>query len=176
MKFSSNKGSAAVVVVVIFLAAIVMFVFPLMTMSDKKDDVVAEEAQKIVTNYVNKWRTTGEITQEDYDNLYLSLGATGRAYKADFVVKVKDANQAQKHASTQTGDNVYYALYTTQVEELLSSPSKSLKLNEGDIVTLTVETTDKSVGEQLRNWVYKATGNNNPSVAQESGMVTKTSK
>lgn len=171
MKFSSNKGSAAVVVVVIFLAAIVMFVFPLMTMSDKKDDVVALEAQKIVTEYVNKWRTTGEITQEDYDNLYLSLGATGRAYKAEFVVKVRDANQALKNASTQTGDNVYYTLYTTQVEENLP-----LKLNEGDIVTLTVETTDKSVGEQLRDWVYKATGNDNPNVAQESGMVTKTSK
>lgn len=171
MKFSCNKGSAAVVVVVIFLAAIVMFVFPLMTMSNKKDEVVLLEAQKIVTEYVNKWRTTGIITQEDYDNLYLSLGATGRAYKVDFIVKVKDANQAQKHASTQTGDNVYYALYTTQVEENLP-----LTLKEGDIVTLTAETTDKSIGEQLRNWVYKATGNDNPSVVQESGMVTTTSK
>ena len=171
MNISSNRGSAAVVVVVIFLAAIVMFVFPLMTMSNKKDDVVALEAQRLATEYVNKWRTTGKITQEDYDNLYLSLGATGRAYKVDFVVKVKDANQALKHASTQTGDNVYYTLYTTQVEDNLP-----LTLKEGDIVSVTVETTDKSIGDQLREWVYKATGNSNPNVAEASGMVTTTSK
>ena len=171
MKFSSNKGSAAVVVVVIFLAAIVMFVFPLMTMSDKKDDVVAEEAKKIVTEYVNTWRTKGKITQEDYDNLALSLGATGRAYKVDYTVKIKDANQAQKHASTQTGDNVYYTLYTTQVEEMLP-----LTLSEGDIITVTAETTDKSISEQLSEWVYKATGKSNPNVATASGMTTATSK
>ena len=68
MKFSSNKGSAAVVVVVIFLAAIVMFVFPLMTMSGKQDEAVALEAQKITTEFVDKWRNTGIITQ--FNSIY----------------------------------------------------------------------------------------------------------
>ena len=166
MNFSSNKGSAAVVVVVIFLAAIVMFVFPLMTMSDKKDQITEQQAQKIADDFVQKCSKQHAITQEDYDNLYLSLGATGRAYKVDFVVKVRDANQAQKHASTQTGDNVYYYLYTTQVEENLP-----LTLKYGDVIKATVKTTDKSIGEQLRNWVYKATGNDNPSVVEASCMV-----
>ena len=171
MKFSGNKGSAAVVVVVIFLAAIVMFVFPLMTMSGKQDEAVALEAQKITTEFVDKWRNKGIITQEDYDNLALSLGATGRAYKVDYTVQVKDANPVKKQASTQTGDNVYYTLYTTQVEDMLP-----LTLKEGDIISVTAETTDKSVGEQLRDWVYKGTGNENPNVAEASGMVTTTSK
>lgn len=163
MNFSSNKGSAAVVVVVIFLAAIVMFVFPLMTMSDDQDKVKEVLAEECIDTFLTNCQSKKAITQEDYDNLCLSLGATGRAYKVDFEAKIKDANQAEKHASTQTGNNVYYTLYTTQVEEMIP-----LTLKQGDIVKVTAQTTDKSIAEQLKEAVYQATGKESPNIAERS--------
>ena len=61
-------------------------------------------------------------------------------------------------------------MYTTQVLEQLP-----LSLTEGDIVTVNVENTNKTVAGQLRNFMYKVTGNTTGNiVAQESGIVTKT--
>ena len=61
-------------------------------------------------------------------------------------------------------------MYTTQVLEQLP-----LSLNEGDIVSVNVENTNTTVAGQLRNFMYKVTGNTSGNiVAQESGIVTKT--
>ena len=172
MKISGNKGNAAVIVIVIFLAGIVMFIFPLMTMADKKDDVSNLQAQQIVTEYVNKWRTKGVMTAEDIDNLTSSLAATGRAYNVEYSVQVLDSNPSKK-TSTPTvkiGDNVYYVLYPTQIDEMLP-----LTLKEGDIVSLTATTIDESIADQLKSWAYRVTGNNS-SVVQDSGIVTTTVK
>ena len=172
MNFSNNRGNAAVIVIVILLAGIVMFIFPLMTMADKQDDTTQLQAQRVVTEYVNKWRTKGVITSEDIDNLTQSLAATGRAYEIELKVQVLDANPVKKSSSpvTTIGDNVYYTMYTTQIEESLP-----LTLKEGDIVSATATTIDESIADQLKSWAYRVTGNNSR-VAQDSGIVTTTAK
>ena len=48
-----------------------------------------------------------------------------------------------------------------------------LVLKEGDIVSVTVENTNVTIGQQLRNFMYKVTGNNSSAVtASASGIVT----
>ena len=47
-------GDSAMTVVAIFLAAILMFVFPLMTMADKKDDVTTLSVQTATSEFTNK--------------------------------------------------------------------------------------------------------------------------
>ena len=44
-------GDSAMTVVAIFLAAILMFVFPLMTMADRKDDTVTLSIQTETDKY-----------------------------------------------------------------------------------------------------------------------------
>ena len=61
-------GDSAVTIIAIFLAAILMFVFPLMTMADKSDDVSQLSIQNATTDFTNKIRTTGYLSQDDYDN------------------------------------------------------------------------------------------------------------
>ena len=51
-----------VTVVAIALAAILMFVFPLMTMSDRTDDVSQLTVDTATTEFVDEIRTTGKIT------------------------------------------------------------------------------------------------------------------
>ena len=102
-------GDSAVTIIAIFLAAILMFIFPLMTMADKSDDVSQLSIQDATTDFTNKIRTTGRIAQEDYDNFSLTLASTGNAYDVEITVQKLDQNPAKKEsgATTTIGQNVY---------------------------------------------------------------------
>ena len=165
-------GDSAVTIIAIFLAAILMFVFPLMTMADKSDDVSQLSVQNATTEFTNKIRTTGYISQNDYDSFILTLASTGNSYDAEITVPKLDQNPAKKSSgdTTAIGQNVYYTMYTTQVLDSLP-----LSLSEGDIVSVNVQNTNTTIAGQLRNFMYKVTGNSSGNiVAQESGIVTKT--
>ena len=167
-------GDSAVTIIAIFLAAILMFVYPLMTMADKTDDVSQLAIQNATTEFTNKIRTTGYLSQDDYDNFILTLASTGNAYEAEITIQKLDQNPAKKaNGETVTiGQNVYYTMYTTQVLEALP-----LNLVEGDIVTVDVQNTNTTIAGQLRNFMYKVTGKTSGNiVAKESGIVTKTTK
>ena len=167
-------GDSAMVIVAIFLAAILMFVFPLMTMADKKDDITTLTVENATNEFTTEIRTTGKLTQARYDSFLSTLVATGNSYNVDITVQVLDSNPAKKETSSSKviGDNVYYTLYTSQVLDKLNGAS-GLILKEGDIVTVTVENTNVTIGQQLRNFLYRVTGNNSSTVAASaSGIVT----
>ena len=164
-------GDSAITIVAIFLAAILMFIFPLMTMADKTDDASKLTIQTATTEFTNNIRTTGKLTQSDYDNFVLTLASTGNAYNINLTVQKLDENPAKKSGGSTTtiGNNVYYTMYTTQVLESLP-----LILNEGDIVSVSVNNVNTTIASQLRNFMYKVTGNSNSTIIGESsGMVTK---
>ena len=166
-------GDSAMVVVAIFLAAILMFIFPLMTMADKKDDVSTLTIKTATTEYTDTIRTTGKVTQGGYANFVQTLAATGNSYDVEMKIQVLDENPAKKEtsASTKIGDNVYYEMYTTQILKALKSGDLILK--EGDIVSISVENKNVTLGMQLRNFMYRVTGNNSATVtASASGIVT----
>ena len=172
-------GDSAMAVVAIFLAAILMFVFPLMTMADKKDDVTTLSVQTMTNELVDTIRTTGKLTQEQYDNYMQSLAATGNAYDVDISIKVSDDNPAKKEVTVNygtIGEKVYYEMHTTQVLDALRN-GKVLVLNEGDIVSVSSKNTNTTIAMQLRDFLYKVTGQNSSTVtAYASGMVTTNGK
>ena len=160
-------GDSAMVVVAIFLAAILMFVFPLMTMADKKDDVSTLAIQSMTTEFTDSIRVKGKITQEDYDNFTQALAATGNAYDVDIRLQILDDNTA-KVSIDAIGDNRYYSVYKVQIMNSLP-----LSLKEGDIITVDVSNTNTTIGGQIRNFLYKVTGNNISTItASSSGIVT----
>ena len=171
-------SDSAVTIVAIFLAAILMFAFPLMTMADKKDDVSQLQVQTATTEFTNEIRTSGTITQLKIDNFHESLASTGNAYDVEITVQKLDENPAKKSNGAQVtiGDNVYYVMYTTQVLEALNNGA-SLNLKEGDIVSVSVKNKNNTIAGQLRNFLFKVTGDNSAIIAAEdSGIVTKTAK
>ena len=66
-----------VTIIAIALAAILMFIFPLMTMSDRTDDVAQLTVDTATTEFVDDIRTTGKITQDKYDQFLQTIGSTG---------------------------------------------------------------------------------------------------
>lgn len=167
-----------ITVIAIALAAILMFVFPLMTMSDRTDDVAQLTVETATTEFVDEIRTTGKITPDKYSKFIESIGSTGNTYNVEIEHKVLDENPGKKATQTESskiGENVYYSVYTSQIEETLNSGTYTLK--EGDIISVSVKNTNQTLAQQLKNFFYTVTGNDTYTIAaSHGGIVTATGK
>ena len=59
-------GDTVVTILAIVLAAVLMFIFPLMSVADRSDDVSQLSVQNSTTTFVDNIRSTGRITLAEY--------------------------------------------------------------------------------------------------------------
>ena len=167
-------GDTSITVMAIFLAAILMFIFPLMAMADRSDDISQLSVQTETTEFVDDVRTTGKLTAAKYQNYVEKISATGNTYDVQLKIQRLDENPGKKTSqveATKIGENVYYSEYTTQILNALESGSVLLK--EGDIVTASAKNTNTTMSQELKSFIYKVTGNDQYSIsAEHSGIVT----
>ena len=167
-----------ITIIGIALAAVLMFVFPLMTMSDRTDDVSQLTVETATTEFVDNIRTTGKITENRYSKFIENISSTGNTYNVEMEVKVLDENPGKKTTQTSVdkiGENVYYSMYTSQILEQLDKGA--IKLKEGDIVSVNVKNTNQTLAQQLKNFFYKVVGNDTYTIAaSHGGIVTATGK
>ena len=170
-------GDSLITIVAIFLAAVLMFVFPLMSMSERTDDVSMIAVQTATTEFVDKVRTTGKLTLDDYDKYVSTLSSTGNSFDIDIELQLLDENPGVKTTQaemTKIGENLYYSFYTSQVEEMLNEDSR-IVLKEGDRVSVTAKNTNKTISQILKNFFYQIAGNDTYQIAaQHAGIVTAT--
>ena len=57
-----------ITIIAIFLAAILMFIFPLMSVSERNDDIAQLGVQTATVEFVDNIRTTGKITEDNYNS------------------------------------------------------------------------------------------------------------
>ena len=120
-RFSSEKGEIGDSFIMIMgfgLAALLMFIFPLMTMADRTDDIAQLAVQTATTEFVDKIRATGKITQADYSDFVQTIGSTGNTYNVEMSVQVKDVNLGKKVTQAQAdkhGENVSYTVFTSGI-------------------------------------------------------------
>lgn len=168
-------GDTTITVVAIFLAAILMFVFPLMAMSDRNDDISQLSVQTSTVEFVDDIRTTGVLTADDYDKFVQNISSTGNAYDVNMEIQVLDENPGKKvteEAKDKIGENVYYSKYTTQILDELKEKDR-ISLKEGDIISVSVNNTNTTISQQLKNFLYKVVGNDTYQIAaQHAGIVT----
>lgn len=170
-----------ITIIAIFLAAILMFVFPLMTLADRNDDVTQLAVQTATTEFVDEIRRTGKLTEDKYNSFVSSIAATGNAYDVEIQFKILDENPAKKTSQstgvTIIGENVYYSVYTTQIEDKLGNEKHEYLLKEGDIVSVSVKNRGATLAQTLRNVYYKVSGNDTYTIyASSSGTVTVNGK
>ena len=172
-------GDSLTTIIAIFLAAILMFVCPLMALSERTDDISELSVKTATSEFVDNVRTTGKLTLEDYDKFMQTITSTGNSFNVEMEAQILDENPGVKTTQAETtkiGENVYYTLYTTQIEEKLAGDGNSknaLTLKEGDRFSVTVENTNTTIAQTLRNFLYKIAGNNTYQIAaQYAGIVT----
>ncbi len=168
-------GDSLITVVAIFLAAILMFVFPLMSLAERTDDISELAVQTATTEFVDDVRTTGKMTLEDYEAYLSEISATGNSFDVEILIQQLDENPGKKTTqadSTKIGENLYYNIYTTQVEEQLDATGR-ITLKEGDLITVTAKNTNQTISQMLRNFFYMISGNDSYQIAgQHSGVVS----
>ena len=174
-------GDSFVTIIAIFLAAMLMFVFPLMSVSEKSDNISQLTVQTATTDFVDKVRTTGELTLDDYDKYIQTITSTGNAFDVELMVQRMDENIGVKTTQAETtkiGENIYYNLYTSQLESVLKDNKKhKITLKEGDRVSVTVKNTNTTIAQTLRNFFYRIAGNDTYQIAvQYAGIVTVNGK
>ena len=167
-------GDSIITIVAIFLAAILMFIFPLMSLSERSDDIAQLSVQTTTAEFVDNIRATGKLTLDDYDKFLNTLTATGNSFDVDIQIQKLDENpgvKKKKKKKDKIGENIYYSVYTSQIMDELNA-NNEIKLKEGDIVSVTVKNTNKTISQLLRNFFYRVSGNDTYQIsAQHGGIV-----
>lgn len=173
-------SDTVVTIIAIALAVILMFVFPLITMSDRNDDVVQLTVETATTEFVDQVRTTGKITPDNYAKFIENIGSTGNTYNVEIEIRVMDENPGKKATQTEKtkiGENVYYSVYTSEIlakVESATDPQPYL-LKEGDIISVNVKNTNQTLSQQLKNFFYMVVGKDTYTIAaSHGGIVTAT--
>ena len=169
-----------ITMIAIFLAAVLMFIFPLMTLADRNDDITQLTVQTATTEFVDEIRRTGKLTEDKYNSFATVIASTGNAYDIEIQFQILDENPSKKTSSTSNvviiGEIVYYSVYTTQIEDMIGRDSEYI-LKEGDIVSVSVKNRGSTLAQTLRNVYYKVSGNNTYTIAaSSSGTVTVNGK
>jgi hypothetical protein len=164
-----------ITVVAILLAAVLMFIFPLLSISERSDDISQLSVQTATAEFVDNARSVGKITMDEYSKLISTINATGNSYDVELEVKVLDENIGKKSEWTQgtvIGENSYYSIYTSQIVETLEKDGV-YAMKEGDILSASVKNTNKTLSQTIRSVFYSVQGSDIYSIAaQHTGIVT----
>lgn len=168
-----------ITVIGIFLAAILMFVFPLMTVSNTQDDISQVAVQSLVAEFINNAATKGKVTQDDYNSFLSKLYATGNTYSVELEHKIMTTNP-NKGASDQLGENLYYSVYNSTIVDSAETGvnhKDQYLMKKGDYIIATVKNTNTTIGSQIKNFLYSIVGKDTYTIAASaSALVVNTGK
>ena len=168
-----------ITVIAVFMAAILMFVFPLMAISDTQDDIAQVAVQSLVSEFVNNAVTKGKITKDDYNSFRTKLFATGNTYDIQLEHKIMTVNP-NKGTNDQLGENLYYSVFNNTILSTTnglndSSANNEYILKKGDYFVCTVKNTNTTLASQIKNFLYSIVGKDTYTIAgTSSGLVINT--
>lgn len=160
----------------IAIAAILMFIFPLMSMSDRTDDISQLTVDIATNEFADEVRLAGKITADAYNKYIENLGSTGNTYNVEIKVGILDENPSRKSIQSNSDDTekLYYSVYTSQIEDTLNKKG-TYYLKEGDIITVSAKNTNQTIAQQLKNFFYTVVGSEIYTIASShGGMVIAT--
>ena len=176
-------GDSFMIIIVIFTAVGIMFIFPIMTIADRTDDMAQQTIQAALEKLVDQSCMSGEITPVAYSEAEATIASTGILGDLEGEIQVLDDNPSKKTVQVQrdkVGENWYYTIYDAQLQEDMfgkdGKQENAKKLKPGDRVTFKFKNTSLSWAEQIGSIVYTALGKNVSTISAEaSGMVMSNS-
>jgi len=162
----------------IFLAAVLMFVVPLMAISERNDDIAQSVVQTATAEFVDTISNAGSIKPSDYEAYLQKISSTGNTFDVEIEVQHLDENFGKKNSMTTgnlIGENQRYSVFTTEILNnmyLSDGTSENYVLKKGDNVIVTAKNSNKTIAQTLRTFVYKITGQGTYQIgASASSMV-----
>ena len=139
-------------IIALFVAAVFLFVVPLVTLTERNDNVVQENVKLIVEEFVTDIKNTGKLTNAKMQDFENRLAATGNTYNIEMELQILDENPGKKTTQANNkkiGENVYYSEYTTQIYDKLKTGDISLK--EGDFIYVGVSNQNSTAAQTLKS-------------------------
>lgn len=145
-------------IIAIFVAAVIMYLVPLSLVADRTDDVAQLLIQTAAAEFVDEVVKTGKITDDMYQDFRRAIATSRNTYDVDMELKILDENTA----TLPGGNNTYYSIFTTQIEELIGVSGNNtsnnregkLILKQGDIISVTVKNSSKTFSQSLKSFYY----------------------
>jgi competence protein ComGC len=159
---AEERGEVPITMIAIFLAAVLMFIFPLVSISEQQDKIAQEALQAATSNFVNSVAQKGYISKEDYDKYCSEIGATGNTYDIQIEVQKIDENPGKKTTITSgdlIGENVSYSEFTDTILEKVNGSSEKYVLNQGDNVIVTAKSKNIRASQLSRSVGFLLKGN-----------------
>ncbi len=166
--------SSTSTIIALFAAAILVFVVPLVTLTERNDNVVQENVKLIVEEFVTDIKNTGELTEAKFQDFQNRLSSTGNEYNIEMEIQYLDENPGKKLEQsnyTKIGENVYYSEYTSQILNKLNS-TKKITLKEGDFIYVGVTNQNNTTAQTLKSSFLSFSNDGEYVIsADSSGMV-----
>lgn len=173
-------------IIALLTAGVLLFVAPLMTLTDRSDNVAQENVKLIVDQFVTEVKNTGKLTRAQFQNFENRLDAVGNnTYEIEIEIQYLDENPGKKTAQvqyTKIGENVYYSEFTTQTlkrlgiktdNESVNPNNKEILLKEGDIISVEVKNENSTAAQTLKSSIIGFSNAGEYAIsASSSGMVT----
>lgn len=139
----------------IFIAAILMFIIPLILISERSDDISQLVVQTATAEFVDDIIKSGQITEDRYTKFISSLVASGNTYDIDMQLKVLDENTSKFYTedNSRRETNTYYSIFTSQIEEKLGNQGRII-LKQGDSISVTVKNSSLTISQSLKTFYY----------------------
>lgn len=168
-----------VTIIGIIVASIIMFVTPLILIADRSDDISQLVAQTATSEFVNEVVKTGKITLDNYQRFISSLQSSGNTYDVDLEVKILDETTSKIATDSNprtVGNNTYYSIFTSQVEEKLGLSAQIVENNrtgqiifkQGDLISVTVKNNSQTLSQILKSFYNTATSGDLQIIAASS--------
>lgn len=179
-----NMDDTTISIIAILISAIVMFITPLVVIADRHDDIAQLSAQSVTAEFVNEVIRSGKITEDTYQKFVTGLHSSGNTYDINMEVKILDETTSKLVTDDnpeKIGNNSYYSLFTSQVEEKIGISSQNkinnksgkLILKQGDIISVTVKNNSKTLSQTIKNFYFNETDDDlHIIVASSSGTIT----
>jgi len=161
----------------IFLVATLMFVVPLMSISERNDDIAQTVVQTATAEFVDTVSNTGSIKPSDYEAYIQKLASTGNTFDVEIEVQHLDENFGKKSSLTSgdlIGENQRYSTFTTEILDSMypaDDAPKNYVLKKGDNIIVTAKNTNNTMAQTLRTFAYKVTGKGTSQVAASSSSM-----
>ncbi|MGI6123393.1 MAG: hypothetical protein ACOYIG_04260 [Acetivibrionales bacterium] len=173
-------------VLAFMLCAVLMFLFPLMTVLDKQDDIAYNIVLAECNRFVDACRDTGYITPEMYSEFTDRIESTGNTYSIKMSHINRSVSPVYKQVSgvlTFTGEyeithvnygeyDILGVLYPDNSTLSVHDKSRRYEMGMGDLLFVEVQNKGKTMATAIRDMIlFRDT--NSPSIFVRSGGMVR---
>jgi len=144
----------------IVIGAILMLIVPLILIADRSDDIAQLLVQTATAEFVDDIVKTGKITDDRYKRFISEITTSRNTYDIDMEIKILDENTAKIGQN-----NTYYSIFTSQIEDIIETSENTsnngdgkIILKQGDIISVTVKNSSKTLSQSLKSFYYNIKG------------------